>query len=142
MADDLHHTAIMLSLTKGMALVARPCQHEAAAKASQVTRWRVGRVQMQHRWYRRVLCRLLQLADAGALCAVLFCCRDVTGQKVVVVLWALGQHAHIAQHVPRTRWTSRPGGVDSQLSHCFRSLEHTHLVAAAEEQRQRQQQHH
>ena len=36
-------------LSEGMARVARPCQHEAAAKAGKVMQRRVGRVQMQNR---------------------------------------------------------------------------------------------
>ena len=48
-----------------------------------------------------VRCRLLQYADAGALCAVFFCCH--LKYLVVVVLWALGQHTHIKQHAPRTQ---------------------------------------
>ena len=50
MVDGLHHpTKLLLSLTKGMVRVVRPCQREAAAKSRKVMQRRDGRVQMQYR---------------------------------------------------------------------------------------------
>ena len=46
MADGLRHTK--LNFSKGMPRVARPYQREAVAKAAEVMRLRVGKVQMKH----------------------------------------------------------------------------------------------
>ena len=129
MADGLRHTKL-LSLTKGMARVARPCPRESAAKAGKVMRRRVGKVQMQHRWHRRVLCRLLQHA---VLCAVFFCCRREWSAKKVLVLWALGRVT-----APHAHRTARP---THALHNALREHGLTTAVKHRSHTQQQQQQH-
>ena len=69
MADGLRHTKLYHSYLTARAV--RPCQREAAGgRQSHVAS--LGRVQMQHRHRRVFRALLMQHADAGALCAVLF----------------------------------------------------------------------
>ena len=117
-------------LTKGMARVARPCPRESAAKAGKVMRRRVGKVQMQHRWHRRVLCRLLQHA---VLCAVFFCCRREWSAKKVLVLWALGRVT-----APHAHRTARP---THALHNALREHGLTTAVKHRSHTQQQQQQH-
>ena len=126
MADGLHHTTLLPSLTKGMALTAKPCQREAAAKRQShaAEGWQVGRVQMQHRWHRHLLCRLLQHADAGALRDVVFLLqtRPVREKRSRRAVGSGAAHAHRTArpthtlHIvpktsrPRRRWAKSCGG--------------------------------
>ena len=104
----------------------------AAAKVSKVIRRRVGRVQMQHRLHRRMLCRLLQQhADAGALCAVLFAA-DSSGQRKMYSCWALRRHTNTAQHAhARTAQRAPVASMDSLYMTTVEHIAHTHAAAAA-----------
>ena len=94
MADGLrHHTKLLPSLTKGMARAARPCQREAAAKASEVMWWRVGRVQMQHHWHGGAVCVVDYWSMLTRVRCVLFCfVANVPGSRVAWGSWATRAH--------------------------------------------------
>ena len=98
-------------------------------KAGKVMRRFLGRVQMQHRWHRRVYCGLLQHAHAGAPECCFVSAADASGQRKkwsCSGLWGVWpRHTHTAQHTPRT-W--RRLTVFAWLS---LSAEHTHAAAAA-----------
>ena len=86
-----HHDAIIAISHDELGLAARTCRREAAAKAGKVMRRRAGRVQMQHRRARRVIC-----ADAGALCAAFFLqTRPVSEKSRRRAVGFLGRHTHI-----------------------------------------------
>ena len=74
---------------------------------------------MQHRCHRRVFCGLVQHADAGALCAVLFVLQTRAVSEKVIVLCALGRVTP-----PYAHRTARPTHIASFHSLRMTAVEH------------------